>query len=39
MSSAPRWQVAAALDGVDVGSESIIEVVLFEAWIVGHSVI
>lgn len=36
---APKWQVAAALDGVDVGSESIIKVVLSEAWIVGHSII
>lgn len=39
MSSVPRWQVAAALDGVDVLSESIIKVVLSESWIVGHSII
>ncbi|KAK9219833.1 hypothetical protein WN943_008480 [Citrus x changshan-huyou] len=32
-------EVAAALDSVDVGSESIIKVVLSEAWIVGHSII
>lgn len=38
MSSAPRLQVAVALDGVEVGSKSIIEVVLSEAWIVRHSV-
>ncbi|KAK9216262.1 hypothetical protein WN944_008269 [Citrus x changshan-huyou] len=39
MSSAPRWQVAAALDSVDVRFEYIIKVVLSEAWIVGHSII
>lgn len=48
MPSAPRWQVAAAPDGLEVVSahtgdqkyvESVVEVVLSEAWIVGHSTV